>query len=265
MNAVAPPVLAVVDDSPTTPAVVDWAAAEAGRRGAPLCLVHPLPRPLGTAPALPGASEVRGRALGLLAETAARLRLDHRGLDVRTAVLEEPAPRGLLTATHGTGLLVLGTHGPRHLSPRFLDALGPAVAGEANCPTVLLHNGARAAPAGRIVVGVNADLPAPEVVAFARDAAGLRGAELRIVAVEHELTGHARQVLQRLTGTGAERGPAAPRTVTEVRPGTAPEELVRAGEGCDLLVVGRAGRRLGPVARAVIGQARVPVAVVPHG
>ncbi|WP_159400991.1 universal stress protein [Streptomyces sp. NRRL B-24484] len=269
----APPVVAVVDGSPATPAVVDWAAAEAGRRGAPLCLVHPLPRPLGTVPALPGASEVRGRALGLLAETAARLRLDHRGLDVRTAVLEESALRGVLTATHGAGLLVLGTHGPRHLGPRFLDALGPAVAGDADCPTVLLHNGARAAPTGRIVVGVNPGPPAPEVVAFARDAAESRGAELRIVAVERELTEHARQVLQRLTGPGtvrdpgpvAERGPAAPRTVTEVRPGTAAEELVRAGEDCDLLVVGRAGRRLGPVARAVIGRARVPVAVVPHG
>ncbi|MCU7826482.1 universal stress protein [Kitasatospora sp. DSM 101779] len=260
------PVLAVVDGSPVTPAVADWAAAEAGRRGAPLCLVHPLPRPLGAAPGLPGVSEVRGRALGLLAETAARLRLDHRGLEVRTALVEDPGSGGLLAAAHGAGLVVLATHGPRHVSPRFLDALGPAVAGRADCPTVLLHDTAPAAPTGRVVAGVDPDLPAPQVVDFALDAAVLRGAELRIVAVEREQTEHTRRVLRRLAESLAERGPVASHASVEDHPGSAVEELVRvAGEGCDLLVVGCSGRRLGPVARAVVGRVRVPVAVVPHG
>ncbi|MEV8099903.1 universal stress protein, partial [Kitasatospora sp. NPDC085879] len=127
---------------------------------------------------------------------------------------------------------------------------------------------------GRVVVAVDPQRPAPQVVGFARDTAGLRGVELRIVAVEHEPTEHTQRVLQRLTrpatdrgpGPEAERGPAPPRTVAEVRLGTAAEELVRAaGEGCDLFVVGRSGRSLGPVARAVAGRVRVPVAVVPHG
>ncbi|MEV6210188.1 universal stress protein [Kitasatospora sp. NPDC051914] len=261
----AAPVMAVIDGSPAAPAVADWAAAEAGRRGVPLCLVHPLPRPMGAAPGLPGAGEVRGRALGLLAETAARLRLDHRGLDVRTAVVDGPAPRGLLAAARGVGLVVLGTRGPRHLSPRFLDAVGPAVAGRADCPTVLLHDGAPATPTRRVVVGVDPDHPAPQVLDFAREGAESRGAGLRIVAVEREATEHTRRVLQRLTESLAERGLVPPRAVAEIRLGAPAEELVRTGEDCDLLVVGRSGHGLGPVARAVAGRIRVPVAVVPYG
>ncbi|MEV8099021.1 universal stress protein, partial [Kitasatospora sp. NPDC085879] len=46
VDAAVLPVMVVIDGSTGASAVADWAAAEAGRRGAPLCLVHPLPRPV---------------------------------------------------------------------------------------------------------------------------------------------------------------------------------------------------------------------------
>ncbi|MFB7616806.1 universal stress protein [Kitasatospora sp. NPDC056181] len=270
------PVYAAVDGSGESIAAARWAADEAARSGAPLRLVHAWPWPLHAAPGLPGVSEVRGRAVTLLAETAAGLRMSHPDLDIRTVLVDERAPRGITAAAEGAALLAVGSggsHGPAGLP---LGSVGRSVAAHASCPVVLVRAGAAvgAAP-GEVVVGVGVHDLADPVLDFALRAARTRHAPLRVVHawtaprrwpelpdVEraefavHELRGLDQALHSRRTEV---------EMIKDIRRSDAADALQHAARFADLLVVGRAGHRLGPVADAVIHRVPCPVAVVPHG
>ncbi|MEU8514674.1 universal stress protein [Kitasatospora sp. NPDC048722] len=266
-----PSVLAAVDGSPESLAAARWAADEAVRRGAGLRLLYAWPRPLHAAPGLPGVAEARGRALGMLADTADWVRANHPGLDVGTTLGAEPAPAGITAAAASAELVVLGSHEPR--SP--FGSVSLAVAAHAPCPVVLVRAApGSAGPPEEVVVGLDVSDPAEPLLAFARKAARAFGVPLRAV---HAWTPPAKwwslSTGERARRTEAEedaltdllaRGTEAD-VVPDVRRADAADALADASRSAGLLVLGRTGHRLGAVTRAVVHRTWCPIAVVPHG
>ncbi len=115
---------------PESLAAARWAADEAHLRDAWLRLVYAWPRPQHAAPGLPGVSEARGRALGMLADAAEWVRTNHPGLGLDTALLDEHPPGGITAAADSAELLVIGSSLPHGL----LGSVGLAVAARAVCP-----------------------------------------------------------------------------------------------------------------------------------
>ncbi len=121
----------------------------------------------------------------------------------------------------------------------------------------------------RIVVGVDGSAPAAAAVDWAASEARLRGAELVVCSVvePHSLgvdPQHSDRVL------AASRAAAGGQATTLTRHGDPSTELLAAGRGADLLVVGSRGRSrladvlLGSVSRACVTHAVCPVVVVRH-
>ncbi|MER5642755.1 universal stress protein [Kitasatospora sp. NPDC002227] len=268
-------VLAAVDGTPDSGAAVRWAAARAERAGLPLRLAHAWGHPEHAVPGLPGISEVRGRALAALAEAAALVVREHPSVEVRTELLEVPAPRGLLTAAEDAELVVVGSHRPGGLLGLLFGSVGLAVAAGADRPVVLVPAAAGGpAVGGRVVVGVNPEGSPGPVLAFAAREAEHWAASVHAVyawtpprgweALEDcARAGTARRELARLHDV-VRRSAGGP-VAEEARPGRAAEVLLSGGADVRLLVLGRSRGRLGPVAREVYEHAHTPVAVVPHG
>ncbi|MEU8925340.1 universal stress protein [Kitasatospora sp. NPDC048545] len=128
-------VLAAVDGSPGSLVAARWAADEALRRGLTLRLVHAWPWPQHATPGLPGVSEVRGRAVDMPADAAQRVRADHPGLTVDTALMDGHAPAGIMAAAASAELLVLGRTGRR------LGPVSRAVIHGVRCPVVVVPHG----------------------------------------------------------------------------------------------------------------------------
>ncbi|MFI8454633.1 universal stress protein [Kitasatospora sp. NPDC085464] len=262
-------VLAAVDGSPESLAAARWAADEALRRGTRLRLAYAWPRPQHTAPGLPGVSEVRGRALGMLAEAAEWVRANHPQLGVDTELLHDHAPAGLTAAAESADLVALGSaacHGP-------LGSVGLTVAAHAPCPVVLVRATPGTTGSREVVVGVDAHDPAGAVLAFARKAAMMAGAPLRVVhAWTPPATWKARSATDRALLAEAEEGALVellvrdpePIAVPDVRRARPADALTDAARSAGLLVLGRTGNHLGPVTRAVVHRAGCPVAVVPR-
>ncbi|MGK4585327.1 universal stress protein [Kitasatospora sp. HPMI-4] len=273
------PVLAAVDGSPASLAAARWAADEAVRSGAPLRLVHAWPWPQRAAPGLPGVSEVRGRALGMLAETALELRSDHPDLEVCTALLDEPARQGIVTETRSARLVVLGSRGLGGFTGLLLGSVSLAVATRADCPVVLIRDEASQPPSDEVVAGIDAHDPSEAVLEFAVEAARSRGVDLRVVHVwapppwwrnstEERRADWAHKELGDIRKVVRDRPSGDVEVIEEARPGGTAEALLHAAGHAELLIVGRSsgGRhRLGSVAHAVIHHARCPVAAVPTG
>ncbi|MGW2248703.1 universal stress protein [Kitasatospora sp. NPDC001660] len=264
-------VIAAVDGSPESLAAARWAADEAARRGARLQLLYAWPRPLHAVPGLPGVSEARGRALGMLADAADWVRANHPGLSVDTAVADDHAPAGITASAASAGLLVLGSREPR--GP--LGSVGLAVAAHALCPVVLVRAtpGPPPGPPREVLVGIDAHEPAEAVLAFARRAARDSGVPLRAVHAWTPAKWWSLSAAERARLTEAEEGVlvdllasgTAVDAVPDVRRARPADALVGASRSAGLLVLGRTGHRLGPVTRAVVHRVWCPVAVVPHG
>ncbi|MGW4806199.1 universal stress protein [Kitasatospora sp. NPDC004272] len=277
------------DGSARSGAAVDWAAAEAARRGVPLRVVHAWPW-LGSADGDGPAAAPRRGALRELDGTADRLRGVHPGLEVVTeAVADDPAD-ALLARAADHGLVVLGSRGLGGFAGLLVGSVGLAVAARSATPVVLVREGASAegaegADRPEIVVGV-AGGPSAAVLEFAFAEAELRGARVRAVhgweAVpfwtaagwmppreDVELRGaEIRDELAEVLEPVRSAHPGV-EAVIETRTGGAANALVAASARADLVVVGRRehrlGTRLGTVAHAAVHHCTAPVAVVPHG
>ncbi|MFH8388065.1 universal stress protein [Kitasatospora sp. NPDC018058] len=264
-------VLAAVDGSPESLAAARWAADEAVRRSARLRLAYAWPRPLHAAPGLPGVSEARGRALGMLADAAEWVRTNHPSLELDTALLDEHAPAGITAAADSADLVALGSSAPH--SP--LGSVGLAVAAHAPCPVALIRaNPGTTGPPREVVVGIDAHDPAPTVLAFARKTAAVCGVQLRVVhAWMPPATWWSLSAAEQVLLVEVEESALAdllaretePKAVPDVRRARAADALVDASRSAGLLVLGRTGHHLGPVTRTVVHRVRCPVAVVPRG
>ncbi|MFI6847774.1 universal stress protein [Kitasatospora sp. NPDC050467] len=289
-------VLTGLDGSPSSESAASWAAGEAQRRGAPLRLLHAWPwlspqNAKDTSDFRPG--DLRPAALRALSECAEHIRLDHPGLVIETAVIGDDPVDALVKAAEGQELLVLGSRGLGGFAGLLTGSVALAVAARVNTPTVLVRADRPSSPQpgtvsrGEVVVGVDTGQADGAVLAFAFAEAARRGARLRAVhgwdpvplwaatswvPPRSEIAAREAAVKRLLTESPAAGRAAHPDVplVVEVRHGSAARAVVAAGEGADLVIVGRhdrhhpLGMRLGPVAHAVLHHAAAPVAVIPH-
>ncbi len=284
------PVVVGVDGSGSSYRAVEWAAAEAARRGVALRLVRAFSwttaeRPTGH----PGRVEQYREQLLKIARhqvaRAARIAADTRPDVETTAQVEIGAPIEVLgSEAQRAQLLVLGDRGLGGLAGLMLGSVAVMLAARGACPMVIVRgDGTRAE--GPVVVGIDGSPVSEAAVAFAFEAAAARGVELvalhawsssaidealapfmnwDAVAVEEDAV-----LAERLAGWGQKYPQVAVRRHV-VRDGAA-HALVEASRGAQLVVVGSHGRGnatgllLGSVSHGVLHRAHCPVAVVRPG
>ncbi|MGW3355458.1 universal stress protein [Streptomyces bungoensis] len=289
------PVIAGVDGSPESLAAAEWAAREAVRRDRPLRLVHAWNWHPERTDGEPASAAQRPLARRALRRAEERVRRAAPGLRTADEQVEGPATAALLRAAEQAELLVLGSRGLSAFAGLLVGSVALGVIARAPVPVVLVRAGEEAAdehpPAGGgpldVVLGIDLADPCDEVLAFAFEAARLRGARLRVVHAWQPASaiglgsgdvglldapwqaGEWRQFLSAVLRVWRDKYPEVEVLETVVE-GRASAALVRAASAASLLVVGRrtADRptlpRTGPVTHAAVHHVRCPLAVVPH-
>ncbi|MFJ1754835.1 universal stress protein [Kitasatospora sp. NPDC088134] len=281
----APGIVAGYDGSAQSRAAVEWAAAEAGRRGAELTVFRAWPwLGLNDPEAEESLDPAHSAELAELESLAVDLTSRHPSLVVFTRTgAGDPADALVAVAEH-YDLVVLGSHGPGGLSGMLAGSVALAVAARAGRPVVLVREGTAPTPAGapEVVVGLAGEESAA-AVDFALEGAGRLGGRVRAVhgwdmvplwsavpgwvppITDTEVQDTAlREELSRVTAGLAAAHPDVELTV-ETALGGAGRAVLEAADSAALVVVGRPGHHLGPVAHAAVKHCLAPVAIVPHG
>ena len=271
---------------------MEWAAAEAARRGAELRLVRAFSWTTSERPIRDGSRVAQYRdellkiARGQVAR-AARIAADVRPELETTTQVAIGAPIEVLgSEARRAQLLVLGDRGLGGLAGLRSGRSPSALAAHGACPVVIVRGDAGAGNAeSPVVVGID-DSPISEAaLAFAFDAAAARGVGLVVVhawsptAIDDALapvmdwdaaTAEEDALLaERLTGWEQKHPEVAVRR-TVVRDG-AVRALVAASREAQLVVVGSRGRGnatgllLGSVSHGVLHASHCPVAIVRSG
>ncbi|MFF1449286.1 universal stress protein [Streptomyces sp. NPDC058274] len=287
-------ITAGVDGSRAGLDAADWAAREAERRRLPLRLLH-----AGTDPAAPAPlPDVDLPARAPLDRAAIQLSYAHPRLDIIARRTDTPAIPALLAAAAEAELTVLGSRGLTGFAGFLVGSVALAVTAAAERPVVLVRAGelpedermpaVDGTPPGRtpylpVVLGLDLDRPADELLAYAFETAATRSAPLHVVhtwtvppprgyapgvAVPGDVAEKEDGSLRVLTHTLQPWRHKFPElTVTEhVVYGHPGHHLLKASTRAGLLVVGRRAKAtgLGRAAHALIHHATCPVAVVPH-
>jgi nucleotide-binding universal stress UspA family protein len=283
------PIVVGVDGSSSATQAVRWAAREAGRRQAPLVLVHacavvPVPRPPGVA--LPQSFHEAMLAEGArwldAAATAAKETAPE--VEVRTELASGFAAEQLIGRSASAALVVLGSRGLGGFSGLVVGSIAVAMATHGHCPVVVVRGDAFAGDAGGepVVVGVDGSTASDAAVLFAFEAAASRG--VAVVAVHTwsdvalstgwevvawpEIEAEEHTLLTERLADAQARYPDVPVQRVVARDGPA-NTLLEAAETAQLVVVGSRGRGgfrgllLGSTSQALIYHSPCPVAVVP--
>ena len=287
------PVVVGVDGSGSAYRAVEWAAAEAVRRGAELRLVRAFSWTTSERPIRDGGRVAQYRdellkiARGQVAR-AARIAADVRPEVETTTQVAIGAPIEVLgSEARRAQLLVLGDRGLGGLAGLLLGSVAVGLAAHAACPVVIVR-GDRAGSGNEespVVVGIDDSSISDAALAFAFDAAAARGVGLVVVhawsptAIDDALapvmdwdaaTAEEDALLaERLAGWEQKHPEVAVRR-TVVRNG-AVRSLVAASREAQLVVVGSRGRGnatgllLGSVSHGVLHASHCPVAIVRPG
>ncbi|WP_431948967.1 universal stress protein [Actinacidiphila sp. bgisy167] len=303
-------ITAGLDGSPESRAAADWAAREALRRRLPLRLVHvqegqqysSVYAPLAGMVTAVDPEAQRQWAESVVREAVAELAAHHPGLEVSSEVVSGQPAAVLAAVAEESELLVLGSRGLGALAGFLVGSVASATVAQAVRPVVLVRAGqkgddehrpdldglvSRYTPFRDVVLGLDLARPHDDLLAFAFEAAVLRGSALRVVHgwklpasygynpaalaldLEHELTGAQADALTQALAPWRARYPAV--EVVELSlAGGAAHHLVEAAADASLIVVGRrvrhaaAGPHIGPVTHAVLHHAKAPVGVIPH-
>lgn len=287
-----------VDGSPGSRTALEYAMAEAARRGAQLRAVAAVMRPEFWAtsyglsvPALPGdiVGDVRKEMQQFVDEVVAadpdRSGVVPLGVEARAGRAGEV----LVDAAEGAELLVVGHRGRGAVATAMLGSVGLHCLLHAGCPVTVVPPPATAGGGTGVVVGVDGSPAARAALEFALVEAARRDAPLRVVSAvalpefwasyygelvpppPEEIVGKAREEALRLVDDVVAAGGAAARGLpidVDVRPGRPGEVLVDAAAGAALLVVGHRGRGsvssvlLGSVGLECVLHASCPVTVV---
>ena len=276
-----------VDGSAADTAAVRWAAEEAHRRPARLCVVHALSQRHSGAfhranPAF--VAEERRAADDVLGSAVRQAHALAGDVDVHPVLEVGPPAVVLLLQAAAADLVVLGSKGRGGFAGLLLGSTSLQVAMHASCPVVVLrHPCTGAGPAsGRIVVGADGSPSSESALRFAFTRARRYGRGLTVVrawgstAVFVDVPGSAKweQVEKEEQATLSEalvpwrdRYPGVDVLEKSVL-GNAAALLVDESAAAELLVVGSRGRGgfagllLGSVSHAVLHHAHCPVAVV---
>lgn len=285
-----------VDGSNCSRAALDWAAAEAARRGVELRIVHALGMPLVVSAYGPThfrpTGEIDEQATDVLKSAADRSRELHPSVSVETVTALEEAPLALLRQSHRHDLIVVGTRGLGTVAAMFVGSVSIRVAAQAPCPVVVVPSDDEGRPAttelNRVVVGVDGSKNARRALGLATDLASGNNGELVIVnswdvpypydPVAMTAAGYQpqqavfEQQSDQLVSELVEEvvKPRADVDVSVVRTQSGPvEALLKAADGADAIVVGSRGRGtvrgllLGSVSQGVLHRSKLPVIVLP--
>ena len=287
------PVVVGVDGSGSAYRAVEWAAAEAARRGVELRLVRAFSWTTSERPIRDGGRVAQYRdellkiARGQVAR-AARIAADVRPEVETTTQVAIGAPIEVLgSEARRAQLLVLGDRGLGGLAGLLLGSVAVGLAAHGACPVVIVRGerGGAGNAESPVVVGIDDSSISEAALAFAFDAAAARGVGLVVVhawsptAIDDALapvmdwdaaTAEEDAVLaERLAGWEQKHPEVAVRR-TVVRDG-AVRALVAASREAQLVVVGSRGRGnatgllLGSISHAVLHASHCPVAIVRPG
>ncbi|WP_336053957.1 universal stress protein [Streptomyces sp. CA2R101] len=287
-----------LDGSVESLAAARWAADEAERRNTALCLLHAWILLAAEAPDTPPDRDQNAGARQVVDRALDEVRAHHPQLRIIEDLVGSEAEPALLRAAAASRMLVLGSRALTAWESYVLGDVSLDVVGRAEGPVVLVRGGWSThptppefadpvpRPAPRIVVGMSLNGPCEPLLAFAFDAAVIRGLPLQAVhgrtlpvhayapwgvapGVAEEVTAEAEEELRESLRPWCARFPEVPVEVT-VLPESPTRAMVQTVPGAELLVVGRRRHhpplapRVGPVAHAAIHHVACPVAVVPH-
>ena len=269
---------------------VEWAAAEAATRRAPLVVVHAFRRPLaldpyGMDPVADASSTAPAVAEFVLRAAVQRARSVAPDLDLSALLVPGVPSRVLTELSRHAALLVLGGRIPARRHPVLPGSAAAQVASRARCPAVVVRSrpGMRSgATRPRVVVGVGPSPVGVPALGFAFRAAAQRGIPLTAVhARRPDLPAdvEAAREYSAATEVRAEAGLdhvleywghrfADVHVDSKVLAGDPATVLIAESVGAALVVVGsRAPRRVrarlfGSVSRTVVQRAHSPVVVV---
>lgn len=281
-----------VDGTPGSREAARWAAAEADRRHAPLRLVSAFAIPPGmleyAAVDEGTVSWLRDGLSALQREIIDELGETHPGLSMSGIVAQDNPIALLRKESEGTAMLVVATRDSGRLLHVVMGSVAMGAVSYSSAPVVVIRPGTNVPAAdGPVAVGVDGSPTSEQAVAFAFEAAAVRGAQLLAVHswndsitvdvigtteteprdVVADLEENEREVLAERLAGWAEKYPDV---VVEQRVlhGRPTENLLRVSEGAQLMVVGTRGRSgmvgalLGSTSQALITHSHCPVVVV---
>lgn len=181
-------VVVALDGSAADGPVVDWAADEAARLGAPLRLVSVVDPGVQLTPyevlatGSPSLAEhLEQGARQVLDRAAERVRDGHPGLDVATAVPWGPPAAAVVRLSTDALRLVVGAPARGRLERILLGSVALPVVAHARCPVAVVPADTEVVPPRRIVVGVDGSSPSAHAVAVALQTADLCTASVTCV------------------------------------------------------------------------------------
>jgi nucleotide-binding universal stress UspA family protein len=286
------PVVAGVDGSISSTRAMRWAASQAALWDCPLRLVHANVWPWIQQPVVArtpsyyreGMTQAAQEWLRQAADVATETAPD---ITVSTDLITGTPAHVLIEESRRARLIVIGSRGLGGFAGLLAGSTAVALGAHASCPVAVIRGPAEdrePARSGPIVVGVDGSPVSEAAIAFAYEAAALRGARLVAVHAWSDVTVpdfmpmasaggwptievDERQLLAERLAGWSEKYPEVEvqRVVTKARPAHC---LLQAAEGAQLLVVGSRGRGglrgllLGSTSHALLHHAPCPVAVI---
>jgi nucleotide-binding universal stress UspA family protein len=270
-----------VDGSPASDTAVEWAAAEAARRGVPLEVLHTAPARVGSAAA--GEPHDDAEIEDVLDDAVRRARTAHPRISVLTRSERKDPASALVECSADADLVVVGAHGKGLLARMLVGSVSHRVVSHAQCPVVVVHREV-GDPALPVAVGVDGSPGAGAALALAVEEAALRQVPLVVVHGWQAATGAgfdalpvSQEVFDAQHSLALEVVEDAVAKAHELSPGLevhyalSPTGAVLAldaeSAGAQLLVVGAHGHRgmgglaFGSVTSAVVDGAQCPVMV----
>ncbi|SIO84370.1 universal stress protein [Nocardiopsis sp. JB363] len=288
-----------VDGSDQSQAALEWAAAEAVRRGVSLHIVHALGMPLivsayGGPQRFQPTSEISGQADAVVTSAREKAAELQPSLKVETVTALEEAPLALIRQSHPHDLIVVGSRGLGSVAALFVGSVSVRVAAQAPCPVVVVpsENGKPTrTKLGRVVVGVDDSKNARRALGLAMGLAAETEGELVVVnswevpfpydPVAMTSAGYQPQddvfeqqsealVAELLADVMDDQREDVNVEVSVVRSRSNPvSALLEASTEADAIVVGSRGRGsvrgllLGSVSQGILHRSKIPVVVLP--
>ncbi|TMS00595.1 universal stress protein [Nonomuraea basaltis] len=268
-----------VDGSAPATAAVEWAAADAQRRGLSLRIVHVCQQ-------WPYAANGTDSCAGKLAAAGDRARALTRDVEVTTELLPGNVIDTLIGESASADSVVLGSRGLGGFAGMILGSVGLGVAGHATGPVVIVRRPS-VVQHGLVVVGDDGSGHSDAAIQYAVDQARARRVPLHVVyawqvpvyspyapayyvLLDEAYEQQARAAAERVAPWRA-KYPDVRITDDQAR-GHPVSVLIKAGETADLVVLGSRGLGgfasavLGSVSHAVLHHLTCPIAVVrPRG